>query len=120
MIVHDMQFNIDLSISILQDDDEKLIDAYISESTSPRIVGSGEPLTPDPLYICMEGRTVGPALRNSTLLDAAVLLLACYYTFNMQYPQNKNVFLFLEAVLLDKTDHLKGRVSLLKFFNALN
>lgn len=106
----DMQGN-GLSISILQDDDEKGIDMYINNSTSPRIVGSGDILRPDPLYICMEGKTVVGPLKNATLLDAAVLLLACYYAFNMQYPQQKNVFFFLEAVLLDKTDDLKGRIS---------
>ena len=77
---------------------------------------------PLPLYICIEGKAVvGPLTgTNSSLVETAILLLACYYTYNMEYPDQKNMYIFLEASMLKSHDALKGRVTILKLFNSLN
>ena len=78
---------------------------------------------PLPLYICIEGKAVvGPLTEtNSSLVETtAILLLACYYTYNMEYPDPKNMYIFLETLMLKSHDALKRRVTILKLLNSLN
>ena len=49
------------------------------------------------------------------------LLLGCYYIFNMKYPStSKNIFIFLEAIMLDNGGKAKKRVAINKFFKELS
>ena len=45
--------------------------------------------------------------KKAAILNAVICLLAAYYTFNVHYPwdtagHNKNIFLFLEHVLISE------------------
>ena len=93
------------------------IDKAISETTTPRIVGVGQSL--DPIYLAVEGQTIGGALKTHSLVEAPIVLIAAYYTFNIQYPTYCNVYPFLEAVLFDNSHIIKGKVVVHKVITCL-
>ena len=83
----------------------------------PRLVGGGDLDDIDPLYIAAVGKTVAKLSGTSVSLPMAlVLLMGCYYVFDISYPNKaKNIYLFLEASLLENTTEARKRVVLQKF-----
>ena len=90
------------------------IDKAISKTTTPRIVGVGQSL--DPIYLAVEGQTIGGALKTHSLVEVPIVLIAVYYTFNIQYSF---LFPFLEAVLFDNNHIIKGKVVVHKVITCL-
>ena len=58
------------------------IDEAISDTTAPRIVGVGQSL--DPVYVVVEGHTIGEPVKTHSLAEVPIILIAAYYTFNIQ------------------------------------
>ena len=116
-------FNTSLQLSLcfcffLQDDQP--IDAEIEKSVPPRIVCVGRLANFNPVYIVAEGMIVSK-LCNLSMGMSIALLLGCYYIFNMKYPStSKNIFIFLEAIMLNNGSKAKKRVAINKFFKELS
>lgn len=74
----------------------------------------------DPIYIAAEGMVVC-RLCNVGLATALALLVGSYYIFNMEYPSwSRNVFLFVETMLMDNCKESKKRVAINKFLKELS
>ena len=53
--------------------------------------------------------------------QALAILMACYYIFNIEYPtQLKNVYLMLEATMMDQPREAKKRVVVNKFLQEIS
>ena len=53
--------------------------------------------------------------------QALAILMACYYIFNIDYPaQLKNVYLMLEATMMDQPQEAKKRVVENKFLQEIS
>ena len=100
--------------------DDEIIDAEIEKSFAPRIVCVGRLANLNPVYIVAEGMIVSK-LCNLSMGMSIALLLGCYYIFNMKYPStSKNIFIFLEAIMLNNGSKAKKRVAINKFFKELS
>jgi hypothetical protein len=93
-------------------------------STFPRLVITTTPcstLVIDKACLCTEGGKVvvfGPASTMDTLL---LTLHAFYYIMKILYPQTwKDVFIFIDSMLLGVDDAVAKRISLQKFIYALH
>lgn len=96
------------------------IDDIISKCSAPKLIGAGDWSEVTPLYIVAEGEVI-LKLSNTATAQALVILIAVYYVYNMEYPSPmKNIFLFLEAALMDQLTEARKRVSVNKFLQALN
>ena len=79
----------------------------IANCTTPKLISTGIVTNVDSLVLAAEGMVV-IKFKNSEILNAVLCLLAAYYAFNAQYPkgqscgQTKNVYLFLEHILINK------------------
>ena len=73
----------------------------------------------DPIYLAVEGQTIGGALKTHSLVEVPIVLIAVYYTFNIHYPTYCNVYPFLEAVLFDNNHIIKGKVVVHKVITCL-
>ena len=50
-----------------------------------------------------------------------ILLIGTFYIFNVEYPvKARNIFMFLEAMLLDNSTEAKKSVVIQKFLKELN
>lgn len=101
--------------------DDECIDEAIMKSVTPRLVGAGELDNITPLYIVAEGKIMAKLSGISAGLPMPlILLMGTYYIFNVVYPAKaKNLFLFLEAVLLQNTAEAKKRVAVQRFLKEL-
>ena len=100
--------------------DDESIDADIQKSVAPRIVSVRRLADLNPIYIVAEGMFVCQ-LCNLSMGMSIALLLGCYYIFNMKYPStSKNIFIFLEAIMLNNGSKAKKRVAINKFFKELS
>lgn len=64
----------------------------------------------------MDGMIVtGPI--KSCLLDATIILLAVYYTFNVQYPTPCNLYPFFEFCLFGNNNAIKNKVVINKILS---
>ena len=100
--------------------DDEPIDAEIEKSVAPRIVCVGRLANLNPVYIVAEGMIVCQ-LCNLSMGMSIALLLGCYYIFNMKYPStSKNVFIFLEAIMLDNGSKAKKIVAINTFFKEFS
>ena len=77
----------------------------IEKISTPRLISSGTALNVEALCLAAEGMVVCKFGPTNAILNAVVTLLASYYVFNANYPSGlyKNVYIFLEYVLLGKT-----------------
>lgn len=95
------------------------MDQAIGDTTSPRIIGSGEFWCLQPLCIAVEGKEV-VSLGSKSMGNALGLLIACFYVFNIRYPMKyTNAFLFCETALLGNHQEAKKRLGVTKFLAAL-
>ena len=86
----------------------------------PRLVGAGHVGDIKQLYIAEEGKILVKLNASITMTNALALLLPCFYVFNIEYlASSKNVFLFLEAAMMQQTKEAKKRVGINKFFQEL-
>jgi hypothetical protein len=70
------------------------------------------------LYIAGEGKILTKLNTSTSMINALGLLVSCFYVFNIEYPAScKNVFLFLEAEMMQRTREAKERVAINKFLN---
>lgn len=100
--------------------DNECIDEEIQASITPRLVGAGEVGNIKPLYIAGEGKILMKVNSATTMANALGLLVSCFYVFNIEYPAScKNVFLFLEAAMMQRTKEAKKRVAINKFLQQL-
>ena len=77
------------------------------ESTSPRLISTGELNNIQELYLASEAMVVR-RFNPPSILNAVATLLGSFYSFNMEFPKGsggleKNVFLFSEHMLLGQT-----------------
>ena len=92
----------------------------MGSTVAPVLVAGGTYGSISPLYVAAEGSIV-LALTNTNLINGLVSLIASYYVFNIQYPnKGKNIFAFLEAVLLKNVADARKRVSVNKFMQELD
>ena len=84
-------------------------------------MGAGELDEINPLYIVAEGKVVAALSGNCMGLPMALIfLIGTYYIFNIEYPAKaKNLFSFLEAVLLENSSETRKRVVVQKFLKEL-
>ena len=80
------------------------MDRLIEETTSPRLISTGEIKDISELCLVSEGMVVC-RFRPASILAAKASLLGYFYCFNMEFPKGiggseKNVFLLLEYMLL--------------------
>lgn len=85
-------------------------------------MGSGQLCDIDPLYIAAEGKVMAKLSGTSVGLPMAlVLLIGVFYIFNIEYPAKaKNMYIFLEAILMDNNDAARKSVVVQKFLKELN
>jgi hypothetical protein len=84
------------------------------------LIGAGQLGSITPLYLASEGEVI-IKFSNTNLINAMVVLIASYYTFNVKYPnKGKNVYCFLEAILLEKTDEAKRRVAINRLMQEMD
>ena len=107
----------------LQDDPDSALELE-NLSTFPRLVITTTPcstLVIDKACLCTEGGKVvvfGPASTMDTLL---LTLHAFYYIMNISYPQTwKDVFIFIDSMLIGVDDAVAKRISLQKFIYTLH
>ena len=85
------------------------------ETTSPRIIGSGEFWCLDPLCIASEGEDLITLGTGSSMANALGLLLSVYYVFGFDYPAKaSNVYFFCE-MLIGIAQDAKQRIEINKF-----
>lgn len=83
-------------------------------------MGAGDIGEINPLYIAGEGKIILKFNKSVTMLNALALLVGCYYIFNIEYPTaTRNIFLFLEMAMLEKTGVANKRVAINKFLQQL-
>jgi hypothetical protein len=75
-----------------------------AKCTSPRLISTGSLDGMNSLMLVAEGMVVAK-LKTASILNPVICLLAAYYVFNAECPKgatghSKNVFLFLEHLLL--------------------
>jgi hypothetical protein len=100
--------------------DNECIDDEIQASVTPRLVGAGHVGNIKPLYIAGEGKILLKLNSSTTMINALGLLVSCFYVFNIEYPAScKNVFLFLETAMMQRTREAKKRVAINKFLQEL-
>ena len=100
--------------------DYESIDAQIANSLAPKLVEAGDVGDINPLYIVGEGKIISK-LNTVTTIQALVILVGCYYMLNIEYHSStRNVFLFLEVVLMDRSSEAKKRVAVNKFLHELD
>lgn len=96
------------------------IDIQIKKAVEPCLILSGNLSSFDHVYIAGEGMVV-VRLCNMGLATALVLLVGSYYIFNMEYPSwAKNVFLFIETMLMVNCNESKKRIAINKFLKELS
>ena len=83
------------------------------------LIGGGQYGSVTPLYLAAKGSVI-LKFPNPSLMHALVVLTASYYVFNIQYPaQEKNMFTFVEATLLQNVDAAKKRVAINKLLQEM-
>ena len=91
----------------------------MESSVAPMLVAGVTYGSITPLYVAAKGSML--VLTNTNLVNGLVCLIAAYYVFNIQYPnKGKNIFAFLEAVLLRNVAEARERVSVDKFMQQLD
>ena len=89
------------------------VNEAIKSTPYPRIVGSGELARLDPLLIVAEGKVV-VKLVYTPMPMAISLLLGTFYVLNMEYTLGvRNVYAFLELVILDQHELAKKRITVM-------
>lgn len=88
---------------------------------SPRLIGVGKnPLKLDRLLLCIEGEI----LIDVTLCPMETsffTLYFCYYIFSISYPNEcKDLFFFVDSVLLGLYHKATNRISVQNFTKAVN
>ena len=78
------------------------MDQPVEETTSPRLISTGDIKDIRELCLASEGMVVCK-FRPPSILSAVATLLGSFYCFNMEFPKviggsGKNVFLFLEYI----------------------
>ena len=75
------------------------------------LIGSGQYGSINPLYLAAEGEIIA-RLQKTNLINALVVLVCAYYVFNISYPyKGRNMYHFLEAVLLQNNNEARKRVT---------
>ncbi len=95
-----------------QDDSVGEVTRKIQQCTSPRLLSTGTLSKMHCLMIVAEGMVVAK-LKAINILNAVICLLSAYYAFNAEYPKgvtghSKNVFLFLEHLLIPCSEKKKS------------
>ena len=74
------------------------------------------------MYVAADGIHVAKLHGTNVGLPVALILLpGTVYILNVEYPvKARNVFMFLEAMLLDNSREAKKSVVIQKFLNELN
>ena len=70
------------------------MDQAIGETTSPRIIGSGEFWCLEPLCIAVEGKEV-VTLGSKSMGNALGLLIACFYVLKHKIPLEMHKYIFV-------------------------
>ena len=99
--------------------EEESFDKCVDETTFPRIIGSGDVWSLDPLCIAAEGEELVMLGAGSSMANALGLLLAVYYVFDIAYPAKaSNVYFFCETLIGIELD-AKKRIAINEFISAL-
>ena len=99
--------------------EEESFDKCVDETKFPRIIGSGEFWSLDPLCIAAEGEELITLGAGSSMANALGLLLSVYYVFDIAYPAKaSNVYFFCETLIGIEQD-AKKRIAINKFISAL-
>ena len=90
--------------------EEESFDKCVHETTFPRIIGSGDFWSLDPLCIAAEGEELVMLDAGSSMANALGLLLAVYYVFDIAYPAKaSNVYFFCETLIGIEQDAKKKK-----------
>ena len=86
----------------------------------PRLIASGELGDLDPFLIAAERKVVVKLGKTSNPM-AVALLLEIFYVFNIEYiPGVRNLFAFLEHIMLGLSDTPQKRISVQFLYEFLN
>ena len=86
----------------------------------PELIASGDMAVLSCLYVAAEGKIVSKLSPKMQPSQALAILMACYYVYNIEYPaSHRNVYYFLEAVIMDRPSEAKKRVGINKFMLEL-
>ncbi|XP_066023630.1 sterile alpha motif domain-containing protein 3-like [Pocillopora verrucosa] len=92
----------------------------ISNKPFPRIVFKGQLSSPDAIYIIADQQVLCSST-NTTLLEATVCLMACYYVFLYDYPSGlNNFYLYLQKCILQLQDGKKLPSTVINFVNDID
>ena len=90
-----------------------MIDEAIQTTRFPRIIVSGDLSSLDSLVVSKLSASV-------TVPLAVSLLLGVFYILNMEYtPGVRNIYAFLESILLIKPEQAKKRITVQKLLQEL-
>ena len=89
---------------MLDKDEKTSFSQLVNKTTTPRLLSSGTALEDSSLCLAAEGMVICKFHPANHILNAVVTLVACFYSFNMQYPSGiqRNVYSFLEYILFAK------------------
>ncbi|CAB3989757.1 Hypothetical predicted protein [Paramuricea clavata] len=80
-------------------DTHESLDKVIETQIQPAIVMAGDLYQADVMYVVAEGAILVD-IKSRKIVDALVALLATYYMYNVEQKVGKNVFCFLDMVLM--------------------
>ena len=95
---------------LLQNDSEEDSEKEVEATTAPRFISTGATFDDvQSLVLAAEGMVVCH-FKQLNILTTVITLIASYYLFNADYPKglgghSKNIYLFLEHMLLPKLRH---------------
>ncbi|XP_046864307.1 uncharacterized protein LOC124458307 isoform X2 [Xenia sp. Carnegie-2017] len=90
------------------------VQEIINNSSSPRLLPTGTLRNIHSIMLVAEGMIVAK-LKTENIVNAIIILLSSFYTFNAEYPKGvnghgKNVFILLEHLLLNSNGNCKAQL----------
>lgn len=112
MNTHSHLFNC-VYLFLFQDDSEVTASSIIERCSTPMLLSYGNLETIPSISLIGEGMVIAQ-VKPPTILNAVILLLSAYYTFNCAYPKGlaKNTFSFLDFLFLNSKEALPVGVEL--------
>ena len=95
----------------------------IKNSTSPKLLSTGSIQDLHSISLIAEGMAV-IKFKQCTILNAVLCLLSAFFVFNAEYPkagngQTKNIYLFLDQMLISKEGKLNLPIGVENFLSYL-
>ena len=99
--------------------EEESFDKCVDETTFPRIIGSGEFWSLDPLCIATEGEDLITLSAGSSMANALGLLFSVYYVLTLPVQPRPVMFTFCEMLIGIEQDAKKKNSNKQVYFSPL-